>query len=113
MESKIAILETKVESLEDWAAKHEKDDEQIHKYVTRMMEDFLGKLSALERTGARFEADLTHRSGKDTSTETTLNDIKTQLFRVQLAIATALGALIVIGWFINRIADKVGMLLIK
>ena len=111
MEAKIATLEIRIENLEKSSDAHEKEDERLHRYMTHMLEDTNAKLASLERTGVRFETDLTHRNLNDTSTQTNMKSINDRLFRLEIAFATALGGIAVATWLINRAADQILRLL--
>ena len=101
MDSRVAVLEEKVESLEKRSDEHEREDERLHRYMTHMMEDLQAKLASLERTGARFEADLTHRTTRDNGTEKNMNEIFDRLRTLErmawiaVGSTTAFGAVIV------------------
>ncbi len=113
METKLATIELRVENLEASRDAHEREDERMHRYVTHMIEDTNAKLASLERTGVRFETDLTHRTLTDTGTQTTIKSINDRLFRLEIAFATVLGGLAVSTWLINRAADNILHLLMK
>jgi len=101
MDSRVAVLEEKVESLEKRSDEHEREDERLHRYMTHMMEDLQAKLAGLERTGARFEADLTHRATNDNGTKENLKEIFDRLRTLErmawiaVGSTTAFGAVIV------------------
>ena len=96
-DSKIAVLETKVETLEEWAAKHERDDERSHKYQNNMLEDFLARLSGIERSAARFETDLMHRNGSDLDTKVSLKEIFERIRVLERLAYIAIGGLGAVG----------------
>ena len=96
-ESKIAVLETKVETLEQWAIKHERDDERAHKYQNNMLEDFLARLAGIERSAARFETDLLHRNGSDLDTKVSLKEIFERIRVLERLAYIAIGGLGAIG----------------
>ena len=97
MESKVAVLENKVETLEQWALKHERDDERAHKYQNNMLEDFLARLAGIERSAARFETDLLHRNGSDLDTKVSLKEIFERIRVLERLAYIAIGGLGVIG----------------
>ena len=113
MESQIAALEVKVENLESWADKHERDDDRTHKYMNHMSEDILGRMSGIERSAARFEADLAHRAGSDLRSERSIEEIFKRLRvleRMAWIMIGGMGALGTVatffGWNILKLLGK-------
>ena len=96
-DAKIAVLETKVETLEDWARKHELNDERNHKYANNMLEDFLARLGGIERSAARFETDLLHRNGSDLDTKVSLKEIFERIRVLERLAYIAIGGLGAVG----------------
>ena len=96
-DAKIAVLETKVETLEVWAEKHEREDERAHKYQNKMMEDLLARLAGIERSAARFETDLMHRNGSDLDTKVSIKEIFDRLRTLERLAYIALGGLGAVG----------------
>ena len=96
-ESKIAVLENKVETLEEWAERHERDDERSHKYQNNMMEDLIARLSGIERSAARFETDLLHRNGSDLDTKVSLKEIFERIRTLERLAYIAIGGLGAVG----------------
>lgn len=92
METRVAVLEQRVDSLEKRSDDHEKEDERLHRYMTHMMEDLQAKLASLERTGARFESDLTHRSVTENGTRESLKDIFDRLRVLERMAWIAIGS---------------------
>ena len=92
MESRVAILEVRVESLEKQSEEHELEDKRLHKYMTNIMEDLQFRLSNIERTGERFEADLRHRSGQDTDNRADMKEIFTRLQSLERMAWIAIGS---------------------
>ncbi len=111
MESRVAVLEEKVDSLEKRSDEHEKEDERLHRYMTHMMEDLQAKLSGLERTGARFEADLVHRNGSETDTKQSLREIYDRLRVVERLIYIAMGGVMAVGALATFFGMKILLLL--
>ena len=106
-ESKIAVLETKVETLEEWAAKHELDDQRSHKYQNNMMEDLIERLAGIERSAARFEADLMHRNGSDLDTKVSLKEIFERLRVLERLVWIAMGAVVVVGGIVSIVGGNI------
>lgn len=113
MESKVAALEVEVENLKSWAEKHERDDERSHKYMNNMAEDILTRISGIERSAARFEADLAHRNGNDLNTNQTLSEIFKRIRALERLAWIAIGGLGAVGavatffgWNILKILAK-------
>ena len=107
MESRVAVLEEKVSSLEERSDAHEREDERLHRYMTHMMEDLQAKLAELSRTGARFEADLTHRTISDSGTKENMKEIFDRLRTLErmawIAIGTTTSFSAIIAYFGNSI----------
>lgn len=97
MEARVSVLETKVDSLEKRSDEHEEEDRRLHKYLTNMMEDLQARLAGIERTGARFEADLLHRSTGDKSTAERLVSLDLRLSNIERLSYIALGAVGAVG----------------
>lgn len=97
MESKVAALEVEVENLKAWAEKHERDDDRVHKYMTHMMEDLIERLTGIERSAARFEADLAHRNGSDLGTQQSLKEIFERIRTLERLAFIAIGGVGAIG----------------
>ena len=106
-ESKIAVLETKVETLEEWALRHERDDERAHKYQNNMMEDLIERLAGIERSAARFEADLMHRNGSDLDTKVSLKEIFERLRVLERLVWIAMGAVVVVGGLVSLVGGHI------
>ena len=113
MESKVAALEVEVENLKDWANKHESDDERTHKYMNNMLEDLLGKLVGLERSAARFEADLAHINGTDLGTNQSLRDIYDRIRTLERLVWIAVGGVVVTGGIVSIVGGNILKLLAK
>lgn len=96
-DAQIAVLETKVETLEQWAEKHEREDERAHKYQNNMLEDFLARLAGIERSAARFETDLQHRNGNDLDTKISLKEIFERIRILERLAYIAIGGLGAVG----------------
>ena len=112
-DAKIATLETKVENLESWAEKHERDDDRTHKYMNHMAEDILAKMAGLERSAARFEVDLAHRLGSDVDTKGSLKEIFERIRVLERLAYIAIGGLGAVaavatffGWNILKLLAK-------
>ena len=113
MDAKIATLEVKVESLESWAEKHEREDDRTHKYMNHMAEDILAKMAGLERSAARFESDLAHRNGQQVDTQASLKEIFDRIRKIERLIWIAVGGLGAVtavatffGWNILKLLAK-------
>ena len=96
-DAQLAVLETKVETLEQWAEKHERDDERAHKYQNNMMEDLIARLAGIERSAARFETDLMHRNGSDLDTKVSLKEIFERIRILERLAYIAIGGLGAVG----------------
>lgn len=96
-DARIAVLETKVETLEGWAQKHEVNDQRAHKYQNNMMEDLLERLGGIERSAARFENDLLHRNGSDVDTKASIKEIFDRLRTLERLAYIAIGGLMAVG----------------
>jgi len=96
-DAKIAALEVKVENLEAWADKHECDDDRVHKYANNMAEDILNRIGGIERSAARFEADLHHRNGNDLTTKEAMAGIFKRLQALERMAWIALGGITTLG----------------
>ncbi len=112
-DARIAVLETKVDTLESWADRHEHNDERNHKYQNNMMEDLLARLSGIERSAERFETDRLHRNGSDVDTKGSLREIfdrvrtLERLAYIAIGGAAAVGALATFfGWNILKLLGK-------
>lgn len=107
MESRVAVLEQRVDSLEKRSDEHEKEDERLHRYMTHMMEDLQAKLGSLERTGARFESDLTHRAVTDNGTQESLRDIFERLRTLERMAWIAIGSVAAFGTVITYFGNLI------
>ena len=92
METRVGMLELRVENLEKSSEEHEKEDERLHRYMTHMMEDLQARLSGIERTGTRFEADLQHRTGRDTEQSEAIKEIFDRLRTLERMAWIAIGS---------------------
>ena len=92
MESRVAILEVRVESLEKQSEEHELEDKRLHKYLTNIMEDLQFRLSNIERTGERFEADLRYRSERAGEATVQMKDIFMRLQSLERMAWIAIGS---------------------
>ena len=106
-DAKIAVLETKVETLEEWAEKHELEDQRSHKYQNNMMEDLIERLAGIERSAARFEADLMHRNGSDLDTKVSLKEIFERLRVLERLVWIAMGAVVVVGGLVSLVGGHI------
>lgn len=113
MEARVSVLEEKVESLERRSDEHEKEDERLHRYMTHMMEDLNAKLSSLEKTGIRFEADLAHRSTKENGTERALEEIFNRVRTIERTIWLAIGSTTAFGAMFAYFGHNLAVLLSK
>ena len=107
METKIATLEVRVENIEAWAEKHERDDDRTHKYINNMLEDLLEKLVGLERSAARFESDLAHRNGNDLNTHSSLKEIYERIRVLERLVWIAVGGVIVTGGIVSIVGGNI------
>ena len=107
MEARVSVLETRVDSLEKKYDEHEREDERLHRYMTHMMEDLQAKLSSLERTGARFESDLTHRTMKENGTEKSLTEIFDRLRTLERMAWIAIGSTAAFGTLMTYFASNI------
>ena len=96
-DAKIAVLETKVDTLEQWADKHEREDARTHKYANNMLENLLERLAGIERSAARFETDLMHRNGSDLDTKGSLREIFERIRVLERLAYIAIGGLGAVG----------------
>lgn len=103
MDTKIAALEVKVENLEDWREKHEREDERAHKYMNHMAEDILARMSGIERSAARFEADLAHRNGNDLGMTQSLKEIYDRIRMLERLVWIAVGGVTVTAGIVSFI----------
>ena len=110
-DAKLAVLETKVDTLEQWAEKHELEDERAHKYQNNMMEDLIARLSGIERSAARFESDLVHRNGNEQDTKGSLRDIFERIRTLERLVWIAVGGLVVVGGIMSIVGSKILTLL--
>ena len=113
MEARVSILEVRVEGLEKRSDKHEEEDRRLHKYMTNMMEDLQGRLAGIERTGVRFEADLTHRATGERTLQEQLSGIFERIRVVERMIWVATGGALAVGgiatffgWNILKVLGK-------
>ena len=113
MESRVTALEVKVDSLEKGSDAHEREDERLHRYMTHMMEDLQEKLANLERTGARFEADLTHRTLSANGTAESLKEIFNRLRTLERMAWIAIGSTTAFGVVVTYFGKTITNLLLK
>lgn len=113
MESQIAALEVKVEKIEAWAEKHERDDDRTHKYLSHMAEDILARIGGIERSAVRFETDLTHRNGHQLTMQESLKEIFDRLRMLERLVWIASGGMLALGtvatffgWEILKVLGK-------
>ena len=107
MEAKIAAIDVRVENLENRLDKHEAEDDRFHKYNSHMLEDLIGKITKIDISAARFEADLVHRAGNDNDTKGKMQEINDKLDTVRRLVWMALGAVIVMAGSISVIGDSI------
>ena len=107
MESRVTALEVKVGALEKRSDEHEREDERLHRYMTHMMEDLQAKLANLERTGARFEADLTHRSLSENGTSESLKEIFERLRALERMAWIAIGSTAAFGTVVSYFGNTI------
>ena len=86
---------------------------KARKYTHNMLEDLGIKLVGLERSAARFEADLMHRSGNDTSTREWLGGIDGRLRTIERLVWIAVGGVVVIGGLTAIIGGNILKLLAR
>lgn len=110
-DAQIAVLETKVETLEVWADRHEREDAQNHKYQNNMMENLISRLAGIEQSAARFETDLLHRNGHDTDTKGSLREIYDRLRTLERLVWIAVGGMVVVGSIMSIVGSKILTLL--
>src|SRR3990167_6157520 len=109
MESKITALEVKVENLESWSEKHEREDERNHKYINHMAEDILARMAGIERSAARFESDLAHRNGQQLGTQESLKEIFDRLRTLERLVWIASGGMMAL----SAVATFFGLNILK
>ena len=112
-DAKIAVLETKVLTLEEWADKHEREDERSHKYQNNMMEDLIARLSGIERSAARFETELLHRNGNDLDTKAALKEIYERVRMLERLVWIAVGGVVVVGGIVSIVGGNILKLLAR
>ena len=110
---RVTVLEVKVDALEKRGEEHEKEDDRWHRYMSHLMEDLQAKLANLERTGVRFETDLTHRSMKDNGTEKSLNEIFARLRSLERMAWIAIGSTTAFGSMVVYFGKTITNMLIK
>lgn len=108
MEAELALLLTRVEAD---MAKHSDKDEQAFKYTHHMLEDMGARLSGIERTGVRFEADLAHRALIEAGVVKWLEKVDERLRAMERLVYIALGGVIVIGTLVSIIGGNILRLL--
>ena len=113
MEARVATLEVRVGTLEKRSEEHEKEDERLHRYMTHMMEDLQERLAGIERTGARFEADLNHRNGHDMNTREQMKEIFDRLRTLERMVWIAVGSTVAFGSVITYFSSNIVKLLGK
>lgn len=111
MDTKIATLELRVENLESWSEKHEREDDRNHKYANHMMEDLLARLGGIERAASRFEADLAHRNGHQLTTQESLKEIYDRIRILERLVWIAVGGVVVTGGIVSIIGGNLLRLL--
>lgn len=110
-EAQIAVLETRVDTLEEWAKKHELDDQRNHKYQNNMLENLLGRLAGIEQSAARFETDLMYRNGSDVTTQKGLSKLDERVRNIERLVWIAVGGLVVVGSIMGIVGSKILTLL--
>lgn len=92
-------------------SKHAEKDEKAFKYSHNMLEDLGARLAGIERTGARFEIDLQHRNGHDTTTRKSLGGIDDRLRTLERLVWIAVGGVFVIGAIVSIVGGNIMKLL--
>ena len=113
MESRLSVLEVKVGALEKRSDEHEREDERLHRYMTHMMEDLQAKLASLERTGARFESDLTPRTLTENGTQESLKEIFNRLRTLERMAWIAIGSTTAFGSVVVYFGKTITSMLLK
>ena len=98
-----AELAIKIEFLQ----KAHEEELKARKYVHHMLEDLGMKLSGLERSAARFEADLVNRLGNETNTRNWLGGIDGRLQTIERLVWIAVGGVVVIGALTSIIGGNI------
>ena len=96
-ETKLATMDLRLGSLEKRADSHEDDDRRLHKYMTNMMEDLQARLAGIERSAARFEADLSNRNVNENGYKLRLDKISDRLAKLERLAWMAMGGLVAVG----------------
>lgn len=94
-------------------AKHFDRDEKEFRYSHNMLEDLGARLAGIERSAARFEADLAHRSVSDKNMREWLTAIEERLRTVERLVWIAVGGVVVLGGIITLIGGNILRLLAK
>ena len=106
MSEQEAILH-RLQRIETDLTRHLDKDEKSFKYTHNMLEDLGEKLSSLERSAARFEADLVHRSLNDQNAQKWLGGIEGRLQNIERLVWIAVGGVVVIGGLVSFIGSNI------
>ena len=93
--------------LEGDLVKHSDKDERAFKYSHHMLEDLGARIAGIERTGIRFEADLTNRNGNDTNTRDWLKGIDGRVQKIERLVWIAVGGVMVVGGTLAVVGERI------
>lgn len=83
------------------------------KYTHNMLEDLGARIGGIERSAARFEADLIHRSLSDQSAQKWLGGIESRLQTIERLVWIAVGGVVVIGGLTTFVGGNILKLLAR
>jgi hypothetical protein len=95
----------------DYLERAHMDELKARRYTHNMLEDLGEKLSNLERSAERFEADLHNRMGNDTNTREWLGGIDGRLRTIERLVWIAVGGVVVVGGLTAIIGGNIMQLL--
>lgn len=112
-DAQIAVITTRLDAIEENAAKHEAEDDRRFKYSHHMAEDTLGKLASLERSMSYYEGERTMRGEADKERLRRDSDTEGRLRTIERLIYVAIGSIIILGGTFAIISQKVINLLAR
>lgn len=101
----------RLDRLEGDMSRHSDKDEKAFKYTHNMLEDMGAKLSGLERSATRFEADVLHRSMTSDGIAKWLEKIDERTRTLERLTYIGIGGVLVLGGTFTIISAKILKLL--
>lgn len=106
-DSHVAVITTRLDAIEEQAAKHEEEDDKRFRYSHHMAEDTLEKLASLERSVSYYEGERVMRGEADKVKMQRDADTEQRLRTIERLIYVAIGSIIILGGTFAVISQRV------